>query len=65
MVALNPEDEVRQNSLPQFMRNSKPILRTPVIDTEKCIGCGECEHLCPGRPYSAIYVEGIEVHHMV
>lgn len=30
----------------------------PVIDTERCIGCGACENLCPARPYSAIYVEG-------
>lgn len=34
----------------------------PVIDTERCIGCGACEHLCPARPFSAIYVEGHEVH---
>ena len=30
----------------------------PVIDTERCIGCGACENLCSSRPYSAIYVEG-------
>ena len=30
----------------------------PVVDEEKCIGCGACENLCPVRPYSAIYVEG-------
>ncbi|MDD4847882.1 MAG: 4Fe-4S dicluster domain-containing protein [Bacteroidales bacterium] len=34
----------------------------PSIDTEKCIGCGACENLCPARPLSAIYVEGHEVH---
>lgn len=34
--------------------------KIPVIDEEKCIGCGACEHLCPSRPFSAIYVEGIE-----
>lgn len=33
-----------------------------VVDTERCIGCGACEHLCPVRPLSAIYVEGHEVH---
>ncbi len=32
--------------------------RIPVIDVERCIGCGACENLCPARPYSAIYVEG-------
>lgn len=32
----------------------------PVVDEERCIGCGACENLCPARPFSAIYVEGIE-----
>ena len=32
--------------------------RIPVVDTERCIGCGACENLCPARPFSAIYVEG-------
>lgn len=32
--------------------------KIPVINTERCIGCGACENLCPARPYSAIYVEG-------
>ncbi|MDO4758305.1 MAG: 4Fe-4S binding protein [Rikenellaceae bacterium] len=36
--------------------------RIPAVDTEKCIGCGACENLCPARPFSAIYVEGNEVH---
>lgn len=36
--------------------------KIPVINTEKCIGCGACEHLCPARPLGAIYVEGREVH---
>ena len=34
----------------------------PVVDTERCIGCGACEHLCPVRPFSAIYVEGYDIH---
>lgn len=36
----------------------------PVINAEKCIGCGACENLCPSRPLSAIYVEGYENHHV-
>lgn len=36
--------------------------RIPAIDTEKCIGCGACEYLCPARPFSAIYVDGNEQH---
>ena len=37
-------------------------LRIPVINAERCIGCGACENLCPARPFSAIYVEGNEIH---
>lgn len=37
-------------------------LKIPAVDTEKCIGCGACENLCPARPFSAIYVEGNRVH---
>lgn len=37
-------------------------LKIPAVNTEKCIGCGACENLCPARPFSAIYVEGHEVH---
>ena len=39
--------------------------RIPAIDTERCIGCGACENLCPARPFSAIYVEGHERHRLV
>ena len=42
--------------------NEREILRIPVVNTEICIGCGACENLCPARPFSAIYVEGHEVH---
>lgn len=37
----------------------------PAVDTERCIGCGACENLCPSRPFSAIYVEGHERHRTV
>lgn len=39
--------------------------RIPVINTERCIGCGACENLCPARPFSAIYVEGHERHRII
>ena len=37
----------------------------PAVDTEKCIGCGACENLCPVRPLSAIYVTGNERHRKI
>lgn len=37
----------------------------PVVNTERCIGCGACENLCPARPFSAIYVEGHERHRII
>ena len=42
--------------------NDNESPKIPVIDTERCIGCGACENLCPARPFSAIYVEGHERH---
>ena len=42
--------------------NDNEAPKIPVIDTERCIGCGACENLCPARPFSAIYVEGHERH---
>ena len=36
--------------------------KIPAVNTSRCIGCGACENLCPARPFSAIYVEGHEVH---
>ena len=38
------------------------VLLIPVVNEEKCIGCGACENLCPSSPISAICVEGHEVH---
>ena len=40
-------------------------LKLPVINTERCIGCGACENLCPARPFSAIYVEGHQSHRTI
>jgi ferredoxin len=39
--------------------------KIPMIDDNRCIGCGACEHLCPSRPFSAIYVEGIDTHRTI
>ena len=48
MVPLDPNDELGAY--------------VPAVNEAKCIGCGACENLCPARPFSAIYVEGHEVH---
>jgi polyferredoxin len=48
MVMLNEDDE------------ESPMV--PAINEEACIGCGACEYVCPARPFSAIIVEGHEVH---
>ena len=42
----------------------KGMVQVPAVDENKCIGCGACENLCPARPFSAIYVEGNEMHHI-
>ncbi len=39
--------------------------KIPVVNEERCIGCGACENLCPARPFSAIYVEGNRVHRTI
>jgi polyferredoxin len=41
------------------------IYEIPTVNTEICIGCGACEFLCPARPNSAIYVEGVNVQRIV
>ncbi len=42
--------------------NDLNSIRIPIINAERCIGCGACENLCPARPFSAIYVEGHSMH---
>ena len=48
MVPSNPDEE------------KSPMI--PAVNENRCIGCGACEYLCPARPFSAIYVEGHEIH---
>ena len=45
--------------------DDKKSAKIPVINTERCIGCGACENLCPSRPFSAIYVEGHDTHRII
>lgn len=45
--------------------NNPDSVKIPAVDTARCIGCGACENLCPARPFSAIYVEGNVMHHIV
>ncbi|MBP3767272.1 MAG: 4Fe-4S binding protein [Prevotella sp.] len=52
MVPLDPND------------GDSPLV--PAISETRCIGCGACEHLCPGKNgQTAIMVEGHEVHREV
>ncbi len=39
--------------------------KIPIVNEERCIGCGACENLCPVRPFSAIYVEGHNRHRLI
>lgn len=50
--------------VPSLPSDSNSI-KIPVVNVEKCIGCGTCENLCPARPLSAIYVEGHEQHRTI
>lgn len=51
MVPLDADDELSPS--------------VPVVNESACIGCGACEYVCPARPFSAIIVEGHEVHKMI
>lgn len=51
MISSNPKDDTSP--------------KIPAVNISRCIGCGACENLCPARPFSAIYVEGHEVHRYI
>lgn len=51
MEPLDPDDE--------------ESVMVPTVNEATCIGCGACENLCPARPFSAIYVEGHEMHKLL
>jgi ferredoxin len=63
LVPLNAEEAAREAAPPPRRGSRPPILKIPVIDNTKCMGCGACENLCPARPLSAIHVEGNVAHH--
>ena len=47
------------------MVSYKNALSIPHIATEKCVGCGGCEYVCPAMPHKAIYVEGVETQNRI
>lgn len=49
----------------QLDENDEESPMVPAINEAACIGCGACEYVCPSRPFSAIYVEGHEVHRKI
>jgi ferredoxin len=62
LVPLNDEEAAREA---RGGRLRTPILKIPVVDNTRCMGCGACENLCPSRPLSAIHVEGNSFHHSI
>lgn len=54
-ISMEPVENLKDSK-----SGSVPVV--PIINIERCIGCGACEYVCPSRPYSAIFVEGHEQH---
>ncbi|MCL1908685.1 MAG: 4Fe-4S dicluster domain-containing protein [Holophagaceae bacterium] len=60
-----PTEAITLVTDPEADPESRAPLKIPSIDNEKCTGCGACEHYCPARPFSAIFVEGHHRHHSI
>lgn len=39
--------------------------KIPIVNADKCIGCGACEHVCPARPMPGMTVRANERHREV
>ena len=60
-----PTGAIQMVPLSQNDDSSRKAPKIPIIDTERCIGCGKCEFVCPARPVSAIVIEGHEKHRVI
>lgn len=40
-------------------------VKVPVVDPERCNGCGACEYVCPVRPVAAVLVHGNTEHRRI
>ena len=60
-----PTGAIQMVPLAQNDDSSRKAPKIPIIDTERCIGCGKCEFVCPARPVSAIVIEGHEKHRVI
>ncbi|MBR5640197.1 MAG: 4Fe-4S binding protein [Muribaculaceae bacterium] len=58
-----PTEAITMMPLDENDENSPMVPKS--INKNKCIGCGNCEYVCPARPVSAIHVEGLEDHRLI
>ncbi|MBP3252927.1 MAG: 4Fe-4S binding protein [Bacteroidales bacterium] len=62
----NPADKKEiPNSTSALDQQDDKQLMIPTVNENRCIGCGMCEYVCPSRPFSAIYVEGLATHKII